>query len=1168
MDIRVIDTAVAISGRGLYVFSGDQVWRYTGRRSPAPGYPVPVTAEFPGAFQRNIDAALLHPDGSLYLFRGPQHLRYDLAAGRPYLGYPRPYAADWPGVFPDRVDAAITWGPDVIYLFRDQAYTSFSPGQGRARGGFPKPIAGNWPGLTSGPVRSAFTLDGSPVVLVTDRPHLLDTQGRPLPARPDALPVFLRAREGENQVGGSGTPSGTGSGGGTAPSANSWGARDGGWNAGDREVAGTWRMPITGLQQGVSSKTPNDDKEGETREARDCRGIAIVPETVQVGNLEVMLHFHGWDIGDRERASDDRDSGMDAGTVRDVAGDRIPQQLAASGRNMIAIVPQGTRFANFVIAKADDYVQEVLGRVAARVLAHDPAKALAQVRTVVSGHSGGGVAAVAAVGQFERAVSNDQDWLAQPVLLLFDAINGYHELDAVTALALRWLDADRDYLAPLPRAKALDLLCRRGLRFRSIWTGGVYQVLNSPPGGRDREEEVKPGRTVQGKLEQWFKKNQTVLDQQVWAELCKQYVVEHVAGEHHFILGIGRAGEATDRVDGVTPVKGRPRSHLAPTKANGNLWRALCQLGPTCQQPAPAAGRELELPFARQAPPPAPALPPAPPRQPPGSYGVHGDPEKLKLSDRRYVVYQDVVRWGGTMAWRTNNPGNMKFTQFSQAHGAIAEIKPWKCQAVFPDLATGVKALNALLKTHTYKVMTIREAITRFAPPEDGNDTEQYIADVTVATLLPDDTVLSKLTGDQFDVVVKVIRRTEDLTKGQLLDRNGPDWVRDLLGPAPDPAPPAAAPAASHEVGSPASTTLRAVKAAIAHQDFTAGPGSAFGLLNGLAAADIVAVVRRLTRAERAQLWNHLAAAAGLFDLPRLRVALAVVDTSQARGVRAVEKLDAIRQANLPSAVRAAFTDAVTASQWSAAWRSLTGLNMYEMVRALDAIGDARRVQLLSNPPPGDMARPQYAVCVVEDRQLPASVPGDLAATGQVATAADYLAEQLFHVAAAVNPDAMRHIARLLQACAAQGITDKSHIAYVLASAHWESRMGEAMTEFASGAAYEGRKDLGNTQPGDGVRFKGRGYVQITGRLNYQQYTDLLGVDLIEHPERAADPAIAARICTDGMANGRFTGRRLGQFGTDGSYDFGHARQIVNGHDHAAAIAEIGHRYRAAMNRP
>jgi hypothetical protein len=52
------------------------------------------------------------------------------------------------------------------------------------------------------------------------------------------------------------------------------------------------------------------------------------------------------------------------------------------------------------------------------------------------------------------------------------------------------------------------------------------------------------------------------------------------------------------------------------------------------------------------------------------------------------------------------------------------------------------------------------------------------------------------------------------------------------------------------------------------------------------------------------------------------------------------------------------------------------------------------------------------------------------------------------------------------------------------------------------------------------------------------------------------------------MAQGRFTGRRLSQFGADGAYDFARARQIVLGHDHAAAIAAIALRYRAAMNRP
>jgi putative chitinase len=66
--------------------------------------------------------------------------------------------------------------------------------------------------------------------------------------------------------------------------------------------------------------------------------------------------------------------------------------------------------------------------------------------------------------------------------------------------------------------------------------------------------------------------------------------------------------------------------------------------------------------------------------------------------------------------------------------------------------------------------------------------------------------------------------------------------------------------------------------------------------------------------------------------------------------------------------------------------------------------------------------------------------------------------------------------------------------------------------EYASGKAYEGRKDLGNTQPGDGVRYKGRGVIQLTGRANYRALGDYLGINLEAQPDLAAMPYVAYQV--------------------------------------------------------
>jgi len=91
------------------------------------------------------------------------------------------------------------------------------------------------------------------------------------------------------------------------------------------------------------------------------------------------------------------------------------------------------------------------------------------------------------------------------------------------------------------------------------------------------------------------------------------------------------------------------------------------------------------------------------------------------------------------------------------------------------------------------------------------------------------------------------------------------------------------------------------------------------------------------------------------------------------------------------------------------------------------------------------------------------------------------------------------------------GITTRRRAAMAVAQFAHESASFRTTTEYASGAGYEGRRDLGNVRPGDGVRFKGRGYIQITGRINYTAVGKALGHDFTAHPQDLAKPAYAAK---------------------------------------------------------
>lgn len=96
---------------------------------------------------------------------------------------------------------------------------------------------------------------------------------------------------------------------------------------------------------------------------------------------------------------------------------------------------------------------------------------------------------------------------------------------------------------------------------------------------------------------------------------------------------------------------------------------------------------------------------------------------------------------------------------------------------------------------------------------------------------------------------------------------------------------------------------------------------------------------------------------------------------------------------------------------------------------------------------------------------------------------------------------------------------------------------------------------LGNTLVGDGQRFKGRGYCQITGRGNYAQFSKLLGVNLVGNPELALQPETAYQIMSRGMRDGLFTGKNLLRYIHPAGCDYVAARRIINGQDKAVEIA-------------
>lgn len=115
----------------------------------------------------------------------------------------------------------------------------------------------------------------------------------------------------------------------------------------------------------------------------------------------------------------------------------------------------------------------------------------------------------------------------------------------------------------------------------------------------------------------------------------------------------------------------------------------------------------------------------------------------------------------------------------------------------------------------------------------------------------------------------------------------------------------------------------------------------------------------------------------------------------------------------------------------------------------------------------------------------------------------------------------------------------------------------EAIANLIYGGSW-GKENLGNTQPGDGYRFIGRGLVQLTGRRNYAKF------DLDDSPEDAVHVETAAEIMVEGMRDGLFTGKKFSDyFGTNAQWV--QARRMVNGLDKAQEIANYAMKFHTAL---
>jgi hypothetical protein len=157
--------------------------------------------------------------------------------------------------------------------------------------------------------------------------------------------------------------------------------------------------------------------------------------------------------------------------------------------------------------------------------------------------------------------------------------------------------------------------------------------------------------------------------------------------------------------------------------------------------------------------------------------------EAITIGGEQFVVYDKVVRTGGTLAWRTNNPGALKSVE--PLFGSVGRDE--SNFLIFPDAATGLRAARANVKYQLFdnpelpKNRTLLQVMEKYAPPGEGpNDPVVYANKIAAAVGVKPDDPVAGFSKPQVDKMVETIVTTEKTTEGTELAHDSPKLLREM----------------------------------------------------------------------------------------------------------------------------------------------------------------------------------------------------------------------------------------------------------------------------------------------------------------------------------------------------------------------------------------------------